>query len=290
MKDYFEIAKEYQKKYKLKINGKFGQDDETDAFRHAFASADVALKYSVPVSAAGGYANEIFDFLVQEQTPSRQNMDLYNNSAGRDIAKEIKKEIGTNAVKNLPEKERHDLIAQKIYTKMKQGKLIVEASENQPSHYTRSWDNFYDEKNPYASKADYVKDLLLNPPAKKEGGTKLTGQTLKDMLDSQYKKLNDFREQAYIESSLEKRFKGDIPKGYKNKETGNEKIFTKEQIDSMSGGEKEKFKKAINYQKKTIGIPSEKEAKETVSKGGMVYVESYQRADGTKVRGYYRSK
>ena len=86
MKNYFELAKKYQKKYKLKMNGNFGQDDETDAFRHAFASSDISIRNAELLANAGGLANEIFDALVMEQTNERQNMDLYNNSVGRDIA------------------------------------------------------------------------------------------------------------------------------------------------------------------------------------------------------------
>ena len=42
-------------------------------------------------------------------------------------------------------------------------------------------------------------------------------------------------------------------------------------------------------QLKTIGIPSQVQANQAVQSGGMIYVQPYTRADGTSVKGYYRS-
>ena len=44
------------------------------------------------------------------------------------------------------------------------------------------------------------------------------------------------------------------------------------------------------YQKQTIGVPTREQAQKVVSKGGMVHVRAYTRADGTKVRSHYRSR
>lgn len=77
---------------------------------------------------------------------------------------------------------------------------------------------------------------------------------------------------------------------YENKKLGSNKIFTQEEIDSMSDEDKHKNKEAIFYQKQTIGVPTEEQAKKAVSKGGMVYVNGYTRSDGTQVKSYYRSR
>lgn len=44
--------------------------------------------------------------------------------------------------------------------------------------------------------------------------------------------------------------------------------------------------KALDYQKKTMGVPSVKQAKAS----GMVFVNSYTRSDGTEVKSYYRAR
>ena len=77
--------------------------------------------------------------------------------------------------------------------------------------------------------------------------------------------------------------------GFINQISGNSNIFTREDIKNMSADEYLKNEKAINYQLKTIGIPSQVQANQAVQSGGMIYVQPYTRADGTSVKGYYRS-
>ena len=68
--------------------------------------------------------------------------------------------------------------------------------------------------------------------------------------------------------------------GFINQISGNSNIFTREDL---------KNEKAIDFQLKTIGIPSQVQANQAVQSGGMVYIQPYTRADGTSVKGYYRS-
>ena len=73
-------------------------------------------------------------------------------------------------------------------------------------------------------------------------------------------------------------------------EQSNEGLFyTREQIDKMTTDEYLKNEKAIDFQLKTIGIPSQVQANQAIQSGGMIYVQAYTRADGTEVKGYYRS-
>ena len=77
--------------------------------------------------------------------------------------------------------------------------------------------------------------------------------------------------------------------GFINQISGNSNIFTREDIKNMSTDEYLKNEKAIDFQLKTIGIPSQVQANQAVQSGGMIYVQPYTRADGTEVKGYYRS-
>ena len=121
---------------------------------------------------------------------------------------------------------------------------------------------------------------------------KITGETLKNMMNNQYQKLKDLTNKIYMESdAIDKRFSGEIPKDYKNPHLENDRIFTKEEIEKMSRSEYQKNEKAIRYQRKTIGIPTKSQAQKTAAKkgSGMVHVSGYTTGDGRKVEDYYRS-
>ena len=81
--------------------------------------------------------------------------------------------------------------------------------------------------------------------------------------------------------------------GYKNPLTGNNRIFTREEVGHMSKEEYAKYEKEIDAQMEYFNgtMPTNEDlAQEATNGGGVVYVNSYTRSDGTKVRGYYRSK
>lgn len=73
---------------------------------------------------------------------------------------------------------------------------------------------------------------------------------------------------------------------YINEVTKTNKIYTQEDIEKMSEEELKENQKAIDYQKKTMGVPSAKQAKTS----GMVFVNGYTRSDGTEVKSYYRAR
>lgn len=77
---------------------------------------------------------------------------------------------------------------------------------------------------------------------------------------------------------------------YSNPLSGDNKIFSREDIANMSLEEYAKFEKEINAQLKSIGIPSNLELQELSNSGNLIYVNGYMRSDGTLVKGYYRSK
>ena len=70
--------------------------------------------------------------------------------------------------------------------------------------------------------------------------------------------------------------------GYTNPLTGNNRIFTREDVGAMSSDEI-----------KSMGgtMPTNSDLKnEAMTGGGVIYVNSYTRSDGTEVKGYYRSR
>ena len=77
--------------------------------------------------------------------------------------------------------------------------------------------------------------------------------------------------------------------GYTNPLTGNNRIFSAEDIGDLSGSEYSEYEPEINAQWGSLGIPSNNELHQASMNGGTVYVNGYTRSDGTPVRGYYRS-
>ena len=81
--------------------------------------------------------------------------------------------------------------------------------------------------------------------------------------------------------------------GYTNPLTGSNHIYTREEVGQMSSDEFAKHEKEIDAQTKYFkGImPTNGDLqREAMTSGGVVYVNSYTRSDGTEVRGYYRSR
>ena len=76
-------------------------------------------------------------------------------------------------------------------------------------------------------------------------------------------------------------------KNYYNAISGDERIFTREDIANMTNTEYKNNEKAINYQLTNIGVPTEKELKNSEN---VVYVKAYTKDDGTHVKAHYRSK
>ena len=81
---------------------------------------------------------------------------------------------------------------------------------------------------------------------------------------------------------------------FKNKqnlyEVPEDKVYTFEEIGSMKPQEFLRNQTRILSDFTTGKIIREAEAKEKVQSGELIYVNSYERADGTKVEGYYRRK
>lgn len=76
-------------------------------------------------------------------------------------------------------------------------------------------------------------------------------------------------------------------KNFFNIISNNNRIYTTEDIGEMSGNEFAQNEKAINYQMENLGVPRRNDL---VNNSDVIFVHSYTRSDGTKVKSHYRSK
>lgn len=68
------------------------------------------------------------------------------------------------------------------------------------------------------------------------------------------------------------------------------RVFTNEEIGQMSSDEYLRLENFINQQVVAGKVMPEAQAKQQVQAGNLIYINSYTRSDGTKVKGYYRNK
>jgi hypothetical protein len=108
---YWSEAYDYAKKFGISpdfaINlGKF------DAFRHAYASAEMTREYGETLAHFSGNLYELYDDIFKHPRPGEKNMDLWNNAVGRSIGKNP---------------QSSDDSAQQAYDALIQGNLITDA-------------------------------------------------------------------------------------------------------------------------------------------------------------------
>lgn len=122
-------TKEYQKKYGFGIGTGVHDtwNNEADAFKHAFGSADMALKSYIGMSKTIGDRHEQDGRDKMGQSDGEENMDKWNNQQGRQIAQKITKQIKNPLVlKKLSYSgQLDDMIAEEVMKKMRQGDLIT---------------------------------------------------------------------------------------------------------------------------------------------------------------------
>ena len=250
----------YQNKFGFQINkenkGHEFWNNEADAFKHTFMAADLYFKYGNQGSLWSGMYHEY-------QTPNNPqgewNMDSWNNNQGREIAKEIQKEYGDKFMK-LPQQQRDDIIATKVIARMRNGQLITNPND----------------KRVYKGK---IEGFMNKHPEVFKQGEKIfkINQTTGQAAPIDYNQLE--QPQSIIS-------------GYINPLTGNNRIFTREEVDAMTEEEFEKNEKEIMAQVDAMKgkMPTNRDMQREVNSGAAVYVNPYTRSDGTYVKGYYRSK
>ena len=83
---------------------------------------------------------------------------------------------------------------------------------------------------------------------------------------------------------------GEVSMNVDYKDIDTNRVFTNEEIGQMSMDEYSRLENFINQQVATGNVMSENQAKQELKAGNLIYVNSYVRADGTEVKGYYRRK
>jgi len=122
----------YQKIYGFETNKENKEhatwNNEADAFKHAFMQAVGSLKYSTPIAQFMAWRHEQNGNRDNGQPRGEENMDNWNNRAGRDIAEEVKR-IKDNFGGKLSEKQIYDIVAAKVVERMRKGHLITHPSD-----------------------------------------------------------------------------------------------------------------------------------------------------------------
>ena len=241
-------TKMYQKQYGFEISSKKGHEtwnNESDAFKHTFMQALLSVRDGGTKSSLGGYAHELTNYTKNPKDET--NMDLWNNSQGREIAKDFKNYLKQSNMKieDFSEKQVEDMLAQLVVQRMKNNQLITNPRD------PRRCEEF-----------EWLK------------------------IDHLKQKTNE------KEKNLFKR------------------IFTREDIKQFSKDDLGANLDLIMAQDREMGTPTIQQANEyvaagnfdyvhpddgftdfrQVSSGGTIWVEPYNRSDGTPVHGYYRRK
>lgn len=93
------------------------QDNDVDAFRHAYVSGVFKMEYGEQAANIFGRLNEFFtfDLYSNSKDPRALNMDLWNNAAGRLKAKKVKS---------------RKALLKKVHEALKLGELITSPSDS----------------------------------------------------------------------------------------------------------------------------------------------------------------
>lgn len=260
----------YQKQYGFKLGeNNSAHNNEADAFRHTYMQSILAQRLTPYLGKNLSYRHEK-QGEKRGQDPREYNMDMWNNQQGQQIYNEIRREYPN--FKKLSEEQQKDIIAQKVVQRMREGKLITGLDD--PRKYQEQETN------------------LPFTPTRGVGGVQSNGKPLGFAADID---TNQLVQQLGLQS-----FKMEIPQqnqsglfGYTNPLTGNNRIFTREEVGAMSPEEFTRFEKEIDAQIRAFNgtMPTNGDLqKEAMTGGGVVYVNSYTRSDGTEVKGYYRSR
>ncbi len=264
----------YQKQYGFKLGeNNSAHNNEADAFRHTYMQSILAKRFTPYVS------REVSKHHEEKgnrngQDPREANMDMWNNQQGQQIYNEIRREYPN--FDKLSEQQQKDIIAGKVVKRMREGKLITgledlrkfqEQTPQLPFTPTRGVGGVDNNGRPLGFAADIDTGQLAQ-----QLGLQSFNMEIPEQLQSQQKQSGLF--------------------GYTNPLTGSNHIYTREEIGAMSSDEFAKHEKEIDAQTRAFSgtMPTNGDLqREAITNGGVVYVNSYTRSDGTKVKGYYRS-
>ena len=136
--EMYKKTHQYQKQYGFEWNTGDGptHNNESDAFKHAFMQSVLYYRASkkMPIGkevSGQTYSKAIGDFHEWETRngdKTENNMDLWNNEVGREVAKDVIKKLGNSAY-TLPEESVENFFAKEITDRMKKGDLITRPSD-----------------------------------------------------------------------------------------------------------------------------------------------------------------
>ena len=269
---YFNDTVKYQKQYNFDMGT--GQhatwNNEADAFKHAYMQAHLCLFKNKNEATVASWLHERNGNKYQGQSNGEENMDLWNNKIGQEIGEEIEQEL-KGIKNNFTQEQIEDWIAHKVMQRMKAGQLITNPNDKRK----------YSPKNNSTGFAVPTEDEHI-----------FTQEEIAKMSNEEFEK-NEEEIMSQMEQGLIKNIRSQNKdfSNYTNPITGEGKIYTKEDIKEMSDEDFDKLYKEITAQaNSTIGIPERKDLEKAEQAGGVIYVKSYTRSDGTEVKGYYRSK
>ena len=112
-----------QQKYKFdmsKVGYSSTHNNEADAFKHTYMQWYMVENFGEFIAKFYGNLHEYND--TPNAPKGERNMDLWNNSVGREIARELNK---NHEYKNKSDEEKSEIVSEIIVRKMKNGELIT---------------------------------------------------------------------------------------------------------------------------------------------------------------------
>lgn len=118
----------YQKIYNFEMGtgNEATHNNEADAFKHAYMSAYLSIVNGKSYSQNVGDWHEYVDGF--KGPLNERNMDLWNNSIGREVAYKIKTQLGSH-YNDYTLQEKLDFASDEIIKKMRNGELITNPSD-----------------------------------------------------------------------------------------------------------------------------------------------------------------
>ncbi len=128
-------TREYQKQFGFEWDTGYGptHNNESDAFKHAYMSAVMCYQVSkYGGQRAGNYVSktigDFHEWETRNADKGENNMDLWNNEVGREVATEIMQKLGETGYK-LPDEAVEHFFAMEIVKRMKKGDLITRPND-----------------------------------------------------------------------------------------------------------------------------------------------------------------
>lgn len=275
---------QYQKEYGFEVSPRKGHEfwnNQADAFKHAFGSAQMSSDFGLWGSLAGGIDHEN---RLARNPKNEWNMDSWNNHQGREIYKEIQKEYG-NSFEKFTQQERDNIIAAKVMSRMKNGQLITNPNDSRTfggfiEVVSDKLNKLFQQGQPTGFAAPMPQSQIPQP---KIFTPEDIGNMTREEFDKNEKFINEQLQQGLITPTTQRK---QNYSGYRNPVSGDNRIFSQEDIGGFSGDEFAKHEKEIRGQWGSIGIPTNNE----LQSSGAIYIAPYTRSDGVQVKGHYRSR